>query len=108
MESFKRYWQKPGEGVEHRHLKDMVPDANSHSQHPGRTVPEYCKAKQGNVKLNKLKNLQNGRFVLNPSELEELKNTFNVEYTPEHPKKLGNTGITLQFDPKLNSPVIIK
>lgn len=108
MQSFKRFWQPAGQGVEHRHLKDIVPDANSHPKSPGKTVPEYCRTVMGNNKVNKLKSQQSGRYPLTQPEIDELQKMFNVEYSTTQSKKLGNTGITLRFDPKLNSAVIEK
>ncbi len=99
MESFKRYWQKPGTAVEHRHLKDTITDPNSHPQHPGRLVPEYCRTKKESTKLTQLKQAKSGTQVITGAELEEIEKTFNVKADPKHPKKLGNTGILLIQEP---------
>ena len=113
MESFGKFY-RAGEqkGVEHRHLKDVIPDANSHSKSPGKTVPEYCRTKQVNNKYDSLLKKAHGSYVLSKRDILEIQKQhpqFDFEFTDnQKPKKLGNTGIIVSFDPSTRRAYISK
>ena len=98
-------------GVEHRHMKDIVPDASSHSQSPGKTVPDYVRTKKTNPKLEAIKNMEVGRFVyLTPLDIKEIEGLFptkanlSTSSKPEvkeigKPSETDGSRILLSFDP---------
>jgi len=102
-------------GVEHRHMKDVVPDPSSHSQSPGKTVPDYVRSKKTNSKLEAIKNMEVGRSVyLTPLDVKEIeglfptKADFGKEYFTSNfkseikeigkPSEKDGTRIILSFD----------
>lgn len=108
MQSFRNFFNKTGAGVEHRHMKDVVPDPSSHPQSPGKTVPEYMRTKNKNQKVEQLKRQQSGRVVLNKSDIAQIEGEFQAQLDINKPKKLGNTGITLRYDASINAPILEK
>lgn len=108
MQSFRNFFNKTGAGVEHRHMKDVVPDASSHPQSPGKTVPEYMRTKNKNQKVEQLKRQQRGRIPLNKSDVAQIQSEFQAQLDINKPKKLGNTGITLRYDASINAPILEK
>ena len=89
-------------------MKDVVPDASSHPQTPGKTVPEYMRTKNKNQKVEQLKRQQGGRISLNKNDVAQIEGEFQARLDVNKPKKLGNTGITLRYDASINAPVLEK
>jgi len=108
VQSFRNFFNKTVAGVEHRHMKDVVPDASSHPQSPGKTVPEYIRTKNKNQKVEELKKQQSGRITLNKSDIAQIQSEFQAQLDIHKPKKLGNTGITLRYDASINAPILEK
>lgn len=103
-------------GVEHRHMKDVVPDPSSHSQSPGKTVPDYVRTKKTNSKLEAIKNMEVGRSIfLSPLDVKEIEGLFPTKadlhtsyfssnFKPEikeigKPSEKDGSKIILSFDP---------
>jgi flagellar basal body rod protein FlgC len=105
-ESFLKFFEKYG--VEHRHMKDVIPDPISHPQTPGKTVPDYVRTKVKNQKVQTLMNQDSGKQILNIQDIQQIQNEYNLEFDPQNPKKLGNTGIVLKFDPIFRKAIIEK
>jgi len=101
---------KPGLkiGVQKRHMNPIGRDVSSHSKHPGRFVPHMHRTINKNQKVEGLLLKTNGRAVLNDAEIKQIEDEFGVKYSSTTPKKLGNTGISLRFDPTLNKAVLEK
>jgi hypothetical protein len=56
-----------------------------------------------------LKASTNGRKALSQDEVQKLCKQFSINrLNAKEPKKLGNTGILLKFDPTLNGYVLLK
>lgn len=98
----------------HRHLPGLMgrPDTigRFRQKHPG-AVPEYVKEKPGRVhKVDILKDKRAGKIVLSPSEVLKVKKLYKIAryIKPNDPKKLGNTGISLIYDPQKHKYFIQK
>ena len=99
--------EKPLE-TKKRHMHPVLRDVSSHPKNPGRTVPHMHRTFKENQKVKSLKNKNNGRYVCNNNDLKEIESEFNLNYDVKKSKSLGNTGITLRYDPLLGAPVIEK
>lgn len=95
-------------GVKKRHMNSIIRDVSSHPKHPGRTVPHMHRSFKENQKVKSLKNKNNGRYVCNDRDIQEIETEFNLKYDTNKSKNLGNTGITLRYDPVLSAPVLEK
>jgi hypothetical protein len=51
---------------------------------------------------------KSGKVVINNADIRQIEDEFNLKYASTEPKKLGNTGISLRFDPVLGKPVLEK
>lgn len=74
------------------------------------TVPEYKKPDMDIIqKVEKIKNKFSHYEPINDLQLKQICKKYNVsKVTKDVPKKLGNTGITIVYDDKLNSYAIKK
>ena len=110
MNSFKSHFNlnnNKGDIVKKRRHMGLVPDVSTHTKTGGKTVPEMWKAKHSNQKVKSLLNNGSGHFTLNDVEVKQIEKEFPpVKYDPHHPKKLGNTGITLYYDETSQAPAI--
>jgi len=62
-----------------------------------------------NKRIRELLDRPSGRLMLSPQELEYIKSKYNIsDLTPNNPRKLGNTGVTIMFDKMLNNYTLIK
>jgi len=95
-------------GTDKRHMHPIVRDVSSHPKHPGRTVPHMHRSNHRNQKVKSLLSKPSGRYVLNDKELRQIQTEFHLGFDNEKSKKLGNTGITLRFDPLIGKPVLEK
>lgn len=107
-------------GVVHRHMKDIIPDPSSHSQSPGKTVPDYVRTKKTNTKLEAIKNMEVGRFVyLTSLDIKEIEGMFptkadlSTSAKPEvkeigKPNEKDGTRIVLSYDPMVRKYKLTK
>lgn len=106
MNTFKDHWRKfnkKGEFVKKRH-EGLGATAASQK----RFVPKAHQTEQRNQKVLSLLRKNHGRAILNKYELKQVQNEFKVKYSSTTPKKLGNTGIVLRFDPSVGHAVLEK
>jgi hypothetical protein len=108
MMTFKDFYSNKPLQTKKRHMNPMLRDVSSHSKHPGRVVPHMHRTVKSNQKVESLKNRNNGRFVCNDNDVREIESEFNLQLDRAKAKSLGNTGITLRFDPVLNAAVLEK
>jgi hypothetical protein len=71
-------------------------------------VPDSHKTVAKNEKIQSLLRKTTGRIVLNNRDIKQVEHEFNLKYASTEPKKLGNTGITLRFDPTIGKAVLEK
>lgn len=95
-------------GTDKRHMHPVVRDPSSHPKHPGRTVPHMHRVKHNNQKVQSLLKKPAGKYALNRREVAQIEGEFHFKYDQDKPKKLGNTGVTIKFDPVLQKPVLEK
>ncbi len=95
-------------GMQKRHMNPVGRDVSSHSKHPGRFVPHMHRTMKKNQKVESLLNKPSGRIVLNVQDIAEVEKEFNLNFDVQSPKKLGNTGITIKFDPVLYKAILEK
>lgn len=106
MNTFKDHWRKfnkKGDFVKKRH-EGMGSTLASQS----RFVPKAHRTLHRNQKVQSLLRKNTGKVILNNSEIKQIENEFKVKYTSTTPKKLGNTGISMRFDPVIHKPVLEK
>lgn len=82
-----------------------IPRDPGFRKHP-QLVPTY----QKNTKLHKVEAAKTGgKQFLSQDEIENIRNRYNLgPITPNAPKKLGNTGLILKFDPQLKGYILHK
>ena len=95
-------------GTDKRHMHPVGRDASSHSKHPGRFVPHMHRTKNKNQKVASLLSKPSGKYALNDRELAQIEGEFHFKFDRDKPKKLGNTGVEVKFDPILQKPVLEK
>ena len=95
-------------GMQKRHMNPIGRDVSSHSKHPGRFVPHMHRTMKKNQKVESLLNRPSGKRVLNVHDIAEIEKEFNLNFDQQAPKKLGNTGITIKFDPVLYKAILEK
>ena len=88
-----------------RHMQPVVRDPGFR-KHP-QLVPTYQKAKN---KIHKVEAAKTGaRQVLSQNEIEDVRKRYNLSALhPSAPKKLGNTGVMIKFDPQLRGYILHK
>ena len=98
----------PKEKYKPRHRKSIIRDPGTRKH--TRTIPVmHTKDPNEPLSLRDLKNTKSGRKTLNQDELEKIKSRYNISNLHDNkPKKLGNTGIVLQFDPSVRGYIIQK
>ena len=106
MNTFKDHWRKfnkKGNFVKKRHegLGATLPSQS-------RFVPKAHRTIHKNQKVEGLLRKTQGRVVLNTAEIKQIEDEFNLKYASTTPKKLGNTGIILRFDPLIGKAVLEK
>jgi len=107
--TFKDYYtEKIHIGMQKRHMNPIGRDVSSHSKHPGRFVPHMHRTMKKNQKVESLLNRPSGKMVLNVHDITEIEKEFNLNFDQQAPKKLGNTGITIKFDPVLYKAILEK
>lgn len=107
--TFKKYYiENTDIGMKKRHMNPIGRDVSSHSKHPGRFVPHMHRTIKKNQKVESLLNKPSGRIVLNVHDIAEIEKEFNLNFDQQAPKKLGNTGITIKFDPILYKAILEK
>lgn len=95
-------------GTDKRHMHPIGRDASSHPKHPGRFVPHMHRTEHKNQKVEGLLKKITGKAILNAAEISQIEDEFGVKYSSTTPKKLGNTGISLRFDPIIGKAVLEK
>lgn len=106
MNTFKDHWRKfnkKGEFVKKRHegLGETLPSQS-------RFVPKAHRTIHKNQKVESLLRKKTGKTVLNAAEISQIEDEFGLKYASTTPKKLGNTGIIIRFDPLIGKPVLEK
>ncbi|NBO99088.1 MAG: hypothetical protein EBU90_03040 [Proteobacteria bacterium] len=101
---FKASGMKPTQ--RHRQHIPKDPGFRKHAQ----TVPDMHKIDPKSLQmLDDLKVSNSGRKVLSQDELQKVCTQYGVsQLNPSAPKKLGNTGILLKFDPNVRGYVLEK
>ena len=92
--------KKPKSEMKARHMHPIGLDPNSHPKHPGRFVPKMHQVKQENPKLTRMKSGGSKREILASWDVKQIIRQFNISPDINIPKKLGNTGIVMKFDPR--------
>ena len=95
-------------GPDKRHMAPVIRDVSSHPKHPGRTVPHMHRTKHKNQKVESLLSKPSGKYVLNNREVAQIEGEFHFKFDNNKPKKLGNTGVVIRFDPTIQRPVLEK
>jgi len=75
------------------------------------TVPDIYKSDMTDIpKVERLKNSAPGTYqVISPGEYKQILKKYNLNgLTYDNQKNLGNTGITIKFDPNFNSYILVK
>jgi hypothetical protein len=106
VNTFKDHWRKfnkKGDFVSKRH-EGLGTTIASQS----RFVPKSHRSIHKNQKVVGLLRKTSGKTILNSAEIKQIEDEFNIKYTSTTPKKLGNTGISLRFDPVIQKPVLEK
>jgi hypothetical protein len=106
MNTFKDHWRKfnkKGNFVKKRH-EGLGATKPSQS----RFVPMSHRTIHSNQKIQSLLRKNTGRIVLNKADVKQVENEFNLKYSSTTPKKLGNTGIQIKFDPTIGKVVLEK
>ena len=106
MNTFKDHWRKfnkKGGFVKKRH-EGLGATLASQS----RFVPQSHRTIHKNQKVEGLLRKSAGKSILNSAEIKQIEDEFNVKYSSTTPKKLGNTGISIRFDPIIGKPVLEK
>ena len=90
-----------------RHIKGMTGINRSTGQN---LIPDIYKVDpNANSKIEQLRKVQTGMAVLNGGDIKHIINTYNVtDLTPTKPKQLGRTGITIFYNPNLQTYCIKK
>lgn len=86
-----------------RHRANIIKDVGRRKNL--QTVPEYKKAKSDIIlKVEKIKNNYSHYEPINIIQLRQICKKFNIfKVTKTEPRKLGNTGISIVWDNRLNS-----
>lgn len=95
-------------GTDKRHMHPVGRDVSSHPKHPGRFVPHMHRTENKNQKVASLLSKPSGKYALNDREIAQIEGEFHFKFDKDKPKKLGNTGVTVKFDPILQRPVLEK
>lgn len=106
MNTFKDHWRKfnkKGDFVKKRHEGLGATKASQ-----TRFVPMCHRSTNDNQKVLGLMRKNNGRVILNRMDVKQIENEYNLKYSSTDPKKLGNTGITMRFDPTIQKAVLEK
>jgi hypothetical protein len=106
VNTFKDHWRKfnkKGNFVKKRH-EGLGATLASQS----RFVPDAHKTILKNQRVKSLMRQKSGKVVINSADIRQIEDEFNLKYASTEPKKLGNTGISLRFDPVLGKPVLEK
>jgi len=106
VNTFKDHWRKfnsKGDFVKKRHegVGTTLPSQS-------RFVPKAHRTILKNQKVESLLRKKSGKIVLNNAEVKQIEDEFNLKYASTTPKKLGNTGISISFDPAIGKPVLEK
>lgn len=75
------------------------------------TVPDMYKQDMTDIpKVERLKNSAPGTYqVISQGEFKQIARKYNLNgLSFDNQKKLGNTGITVKFDPNFNSYILVK
>lgn len=83
-----------------RHMHPIGLDPNSHPKHPGRFVPKMHQVKQENPKLTRMKAGTSKREILASWDVKQITRQFELSPDINKPKKLGNTGIIMRYEPR--------
>jgi hypothetical protein len=83
-----------------------IPRDPGFRKHP-QLVPTYQKAKN---RIHKVEMAKTGaKQVLSQNEIEDVRKRYNLSALhPSAPKKLGNTGVMIRFDPQLRGYILHK
>lgn len=106
MNTFKDHWRKinkKGEFVKKRHEGLGTTLASQK-----RFVPKAHQTILQNQRVLSLLRKNSGKVIINSSDIKKIEDQFNLKYSSTTPKKLGNTGISLRFDPTIGKPVLEK
>lgn len=106
MNTFKDHWRKfnkKGNFVKKRHegLGATLPSQS-------RFVPKAHQTILQNQRVLSLLRKKTGKVIVNSADIRDIEDQFNLKYSSTTPKKLGNTGISLKFDPVLGKAVLEK
>jgi len=106
MNTFKDHWRKfnkKGDFVKKRHegLGATLPSQS-------RFVPKAHQTILQNQRVLSLLRKKTGKVVVNSADIKDIEDQFNLKYSSTTPKKLGNTGISLRFDPVLGKAILEK
>jgi len=106
MNTFKDHWRKfnkKGDFVKKRHegLGATLPSQS-------RFVPKAHQTILQNQRVLSLLRKKSGKIAINSNDIKEVEDQFNLKYSSTHPKKLGNTGISIRFDPTIGKAVLEK
>jgi len=97
MTSFRDFF-KIQTGTQKRHMHPIGRDVSSHPKHAGRFVPHMHRAKLENNKFKRVKAGHSKREMLTKQDIKDLRKLYKFDLNPNHPIKLGNTGISIVFD----------
>jgi len=106
VNTFKDHWRKfnkKGDFVKKRHegLGETLPSQ-------ARFVPKAHQTILKNQRVLSLLRKKTGKIAINSSDIKDVEDQFNLKYSSTTPKKLGNTGISLRFDPLIGKAVLEK
>ena len=87
----------------------MRPISRVTKKHPGRYVPKVHQTKVENIKFANVKSGASRTEVLQHRDFQDLRKAgFKFAPSIEHPVKLGNTGIRIEYQPKLGKFILTK
>ena len=94
-----------GETGEHtsRHRKGIAaPGVSAKHQH---SVPKYKQIDGSlNPKVEQLRERPFGEIIINDTDLKDIVSRYDIkDLRPDNPRQLGNTGINIMFNNRLNS-----
>lgn len=91
-----------------RHRRGIAsPGISAKHQH---SVPVYKQVDGSlNPKVERLRDQPFGEIVLNDVDVKDIVNRYNIkDLSADKPRQLSNTGMTIQFNNRLNSYVLVK
>jgi len=106
MNTFKDHWRKfnkKGNFVKKRHEGLGATKASQ-----TRFVPMCHRSTNDNQKVKGILRKNSGKVVLNRADIKQIENEYNLKYSSTTPKKLGNTGVVLRYDPTIRRVVLEK